>query len=139
MLKADPLTAIESDTGNFPGGCTARGKVMQNISFPADFVTSCTGNNNAGAILLPDGESLLQIQPLYRAPATPPTLQADMPVVGWWHAGVPQQYPWVINITGDGALGAHGGSGLSSIGGTIRLGEMLRPGPIQHALKLELW
>ena len=36
--------------------------------------------------------------------------------------------------------GAHGGSHLSSIGGTIRRGELL-PGapPIRHALKLMLW
>ena len=42
------------------------------------------------------------------------------------------------NVFGDGALGAHGGSGLSGIGGTIRLGELTRSEPITHALKLEL-
>ena len=43
------------------------------------------------------------------------------------------------SIFGDGIGGAHGGSGLSSIGGSIRLGELL-PGapPIPHALKIEL-
>jgi hypothetical protein len=40
----------------------------------------------------------------------------------------------------DGANGAHGGSGLSSVGGTIRTGELLdSTGPIAHALKLELY
>ena len=39
-----------------------------------------------------------------------------------------------------GALGAHGGSGLSALGGSIRLGELLNTtGAITHALKLELW
>ena len=40
---------------------------------------------------------------------------------------------------GKGTGGAHGGSGLSSLGGSIRLGELL-PGspPINHALKIEL-
>jgi len=44
---------------------------------------------------------------------------------------------WEYNIkTGDGRLGAHGGSGLSTLGGTIRLGE-LRPGTqMRHALKI---
>ena len=32
--------------------------------------------------------------------------------------------------------GAHGGSGLSSIGGTIRLGELVPGGVIRHALKI---
>ena len=41
-----------------------------------------------------------------------------------------------VDITGDGITGAHGGSGLSAIGGTLRVGE-LRPGgpPVRHALK----
>ena len=45
----------------------------------------------------------------------------------------------MTSIFGDGIGGAHGGSGLSSIGGSIRLGELL-PGapPIPHALKIEL-
>ena len=58
----------------------------------------------------------------------------------------PQDFPWEVDITsGDSptlqsALGSHGGSGLSGIGGTIRLGELLNStGPILHALKLELW
>lgn len=58
----------------------------------------------------------------------------------WYHRGAPQPFPWTVDILSDGNLGAHGGSGLSSFGGTIRLGELL-PGspPIRHALKLELW
>ena len=100
------MTAIQSDTGNFPGGCTAKGPVKQNISFPADFTTSCVGNNNAAAMLMPDGKTLLQMQPLYRA-------EEGAPLVAWWHAGVPQTYPPAINITDGGALGAHGGTFVS--------------------------
>ena len=47
-------------------------------------------------------------------------------------------FPWVTSILGDGAWGAHGGSGLSAIGGTIRSGELSPDAPpIPHALKLE--
>ena len=35
-------------------------------------------------------------------------------------------------------LGPHGGTGLSAIGGTIRVGELAPSGSINHALKLEL-
>jgi hypothetical protein len=54
------------------------------------------------------------------------------------------QVPWSITVweynleTGDGRLGAHGGSNLSTLGGTIRLGE-LRPGTqMHHALKVNV-
>ena len=57
--------------------------------------------------------------------------------------GCPQPYPLAVNISSSGpetALGAHGGSGLSAFGGTLRTHE-LAPGapPIAHALKLELF
>ena len=43
------------------------------------------------------------------------------------------------DLLGNGTSGAHGGSQLSSLGGTIRLGELLdTTGPIPHALKIEL-
>jgi hypothetical protein len=43
-------------------------------------------------------------------------------------------------VFGNAIWGAHAGSGLSSIGGIIRLGELLSDAPpIQHALKLQLF
>ncbi len=36
----------------------------------------------------------------------------------------------------DGTYGAHGGSSLSAIGGTIRLGELLPGNVIRHTLKV---
>ena len=54
-----------------------------------------------------------------------------------------QPHPLTVDITSSGpetALGAHGGSGLSAIGGTIRLHEIEPDAPpIAHALKLELF
>jgi hypothetical protein len=42
-------------------------------------------------------------------------------------------------VSSNGTWGAHGGSALSSVGGTIRLGELLPNAPsIKHALKLQL-
>ena len=93
-------------------------------------------NNNAMAMLLPDNETIVQMQPVYRCGPHPKPLLAR-----WGNStdGGPQQFPNLTSILADGTLGAHGGSGLSSIGGSIRLGELL-PGapPIGHALKLEL-
>ena len=93
-------------------------------------------NNNAMAVLLPDNETLLQMQPVYRCGFYPSPLLAR-----WGNKtdGGPQRFDNLTSIFGKGTGGAHGGSGLSSIGGSIRLGELL-PGspPINHALKIEL-
>jgi len=89
--------------------------------------------NNAGAaILFPDNRTVAQLQPLYRHNLTH--------FVAWYHNGAPDPFPWVVDVEGDGALGAHGGSGLSAFGGSIRSGELsASTGPIMHAIKLELW
>src|SRR5207245_10865502 len=41
-------------------------------------------------------------------------------------------------LFGTGTSGGHGGSMLSSIGGTIRLGELVPGGTIRHAMKVNL-
>jgi hypothetical protein len=76
---------------------------------------------------------LLQFQPFYRP-------KPGGPFVAWYHTGAPQPFPWEIDVLGDGMYGAHGGSGLSAMGGSIRKGELLpATGAIAHALKVELW
>ena len=92
-------------------------------------------NNNAMAVLLPDNITLLQMQPVYRC-------GWGQPILARWGNktdGGPQRFDNLTSILGDGTGGAHGGSGLSSIGGSIRLGELLPGhGSINHALKLEV-
>lgn len=123
----------QDDSGDFPGGCGASGPVRAQVPLPPALATDCVANNNAAAVLLPDNRTLLQMQPFYRpAPGAP--------FVAWYHTGAPNPFPWTLDILGDGALGAHGGSGLSALGGSLRLGELLNTtGAITHALKLELW
>ncbi|MDZ8236123.1 MAG: hypothetical protein RMZ69_02935 [Nostoc sp. ChiQUE01a] len=81
--------------------------------------------NNASAFLMPDGKTLVQLEPLTRC-------QKGGSIYGW------RYYP-DINIYGQGIGGAHFGSGLSSIGGSIRKGELTNNRPIRHALKVLLW
>jgi hypothetical protein len=106
------------------------GRLVGDIIFPANWTFSNYGNN-AAAILLPDGHSINNTQPLYRCVAGGPVMS---------------QVPWNPRsafddiVYGNGTWGAHGGSSLSSIGGTIRLGELLPDTPPpQHALKLQLY
>jgi hypothetical protein len=81
--------------------------------------------NASTAILAANGHTIKQTQPFSRC-------TAGGPATSHYDAAD-------VDIAGDGITGAHGGSGLSAIGGTLRLGE-LRPGgpPVRHALKIEL-
>jgi hypothetical protein len=104
------------------------GALLFDAPIPSAFVvddtpTSSTPNSGL-AVLLADLVTVKQTQPFARctagAPATSDYVTAD------------------VSIYGDGIAGAHGGSGLSAIGGTLRVGE-LRPGgpPPHHVLKLD--
>lgn len=132
-LKArDPLRPVYAP-GNFgPGRC--KGTQSMGISLPIPdnlIVPDATSNpystpNNASAFLMPDGKTIEQFEPLARC-----TVGGS--VYGW-------RNPWGgVSIYGDGIKGAHFGSGLSSIGGSIRLGELIGDRPIRHALKVNIW
>ena len=87
--------------------------------------------NNAAAILQPDGETLVSMNPLTRC-------EINGPVYGYTTNNIKPDVN--SSIYANGTYGGHGGSGLSSIGGTIRLGELLPgSGPIQHVLKWEVF
>lgn len=80
--------------------------------------------NNCGAFLMPDGRTVVQANPLARcAPGGP--------IFGW---AAPNN-----DLYGDGIPGGHGGSGLSSLGGSIRRGELTGPNPIRHVLKVNIF
>jgi hypothetical protein len=111
----------------YPGKVDTNRVIVRDACIPADFVVLDKNMNYACAILLDDGVTIKQNQPFSRFPNAPFATSAYV-------------YPDDNLVTGDGIKGAHGGSGMSSIGGTIRLGELL-PGapPIRHALKVTLW
>jgi hypothetical protein len=89
-----------------------------------DMIVPVSGGNNAAAFLMPDGKTLVQMNPLCRN-------QTGGPVYG--------ELLNDLDIKGQGIEGGHGGSGMSSIGGTIRKGELIGDGPIRHALKITLY
>ncbi|MBL8954575.1 MAG: hypothetical protein JNK82_27595 [Myxococcaceae bacterium] len=97
--------------------------VVTTAPIPTQFVWPSQSANLAVAVLLADGRTYRQFQPIARAvpggPVVTHALYAD------------------ADLWGDGIRGAHGGSAMSSVGGTLRLGE-LRPGHAtgpRHALK----
>jgi len=100
------------------------------VHVPANYSWCAPGENNAGAFLLPDGQTVLEMQPVYICEAGSPVL-----------ALLPPRGENTTNLVTDGgALGGHGGSGLSALGGAVRLGEMLPDAPpIAHALQIEFF
>jgi hypothetical protein len=135
MRPNAPLTDIETcndawgsnwDTDNFR--CNDHGDTLMTVPLPGDYVVN--RNNwdgrkpNAGlAVLLADGETIKQTQPFARCVANGP---------GYSRHATPD-----VNLYGEGIRGAHGGSGLSAIGGAIRVGEF-QAGVIRHVLKMNL-
>jgi hypothetical protein len=79
--------------------------------------------NSSSAFLKPDGKTLVSFNATARC--TP-----GGPLYGVWFG---EQ-----DLYGNGIDGGHGGSGMSSIGGSIRPGELLNDEPIRHALKLNI-
>jgi hypothetical protein len=127
-----PVTPIFYNGDAWNGGtrCDPQGGVLFNAPIPTGFVIpgaymgspDGTTPNYATAFLGTDGHTLFQGQPVARCkPAGNTTM--------WWFQKNEDLY-------GTGISGAHGGSMLSSVGGTIRLGELVPGGTIRHALKV---
>jgi hypothetical protein len=132
LTPTAPLTEVYISTVGWSGGdrCAATGGVFFQAPVPASYVVPNSTYNNGAAILLADGVDIVQTQPFTRCSgySYATTMQVPYTISAWEY-----------NLqTGDGRLGAHGGSALATLGGTIRLGE-LRPGTqMRHALKVNV-
>src|SRR5437870_4110229 len=130
----DTMTAVYYNSDGWSGGsrCSPQGNVLFNAPIPDSFVVPGAGSTNpdgttpnyATAILMPDGHTLTQGQPFARC-------TAGGPATMWWSV--------TNDLYGTGIDGGHGGSGLSSLGGTIRLGELVPGGVIRHVMKINLY
>lgn len=136
LNNANPMKNLTFSSAAWTGAsrCNSSSpvRVVQTAPFPPDFIVPDDGNNYSGAILMPDNFTIYQNQPICHCnPGTSTDVTTFV------------KFP-SVNITTDGRLGAHGGSSLSSIGGTLRLGELIPDAlgivhPVRHALKSELW
>jgi hypothetical protein len=108
--------------------CFKSGGLIDTAPIPSNFlVLQPAGStpNASTAILRQDGRTFYQTQPLARCQQGGNAFT----LVDYQEA----------DMFGTEYRGAHGGSGLSSIGGTIRLGELTNGGEINHALKVNLY
>jgi hypothetical protein len=116
------------DAWNGGSRCNVEGRALFEAPIPSDFVVPAARPgwtpNFATAILAGDNRTLIQGQPMARcSEGADPTI--------WWSQTREDLY-------GTGFSGGHGGSMLSSIGGTIRSGELVPGGSIPHAMKVNL-
>jgi hypothetical protein len=127
MTPSAPLTTLYYNGAAWTGRdrCRAGSKVLaQRLPIPTDFVVPNSDDNNSTAILTADGVHFDQNQPFTRCAAGgKPTSLVDF---------------GLDDIYANGVTGAHGGSGLSALGGVIRYGEFTS-GTIHHPMQIELW
>jgi hypothetical protein len=122
-----PLVSLMTSSVAWSGGnrCGATGGQLAMIPVPANYTIGNSGDNNSAAILMPDGRTILQAQPFTRCTA----------------GGIATSLLTFPNedLYGQGLSGSHGGSYLSALGGSIRVGE-LRPGQqgMKHAIKVNV-
>jgi hypothetical protein len=128
MDKTAPLTSIMYNGVAWNGGdrCPSQGSELAKVPMAASFTLPGNNRNNySAAFLEADGRTISQSQPLVRCTA----------------GGIATSlliFP-TEDLYGAGISGSHGGSKMSALGGSIRIGE-LRPGQQgpKHALKVEV-
>jgi len=133
LTPSAPSTTVYANYDDWGSGnrCSAQGGALFDAPMPSNFVIlgSHQGSedgdtpNAAAALLSSDGHSLIQTQPFARCAGQSPTSHYMF---------------WPEDLYGTGETGSHGGSGLSALGGTVRLGELVPGGTIRHSLKLNL-
>ena len=132
---ASPQDVIKHDAGwsdrlRCESALEPKEVLIADVPIPADFSTDPGYNglrpNHSAALLRADGKTIVQTQPFH--------------ICGEGGAAVSQFRPPDGDLyLGDGIRGAHGGSGMSSIVGTLRMGDLIPNGVIRHALKVNLY
>jgi hypothetical protein len=139
LVPTAPLATIEYSSAGWSGAdrciatppAPAATHLPVTVPIPTNYTLPSSSKNNGAAFLMPDGHTLVQTQPFTRCSAG----ASATSVIRIFDGGVDGDI-----ISGDGRNGAHGGTRLGTLGGTIRLGEM-RPGSSgpHHALKVNLF
>jgi hypothetical protein len=132
QTPTEALVPIYTTTADWTGidRCNAiNNNILDQAPIPLSFITDPDtfdfGTPNMSAsILMPDKKTFKQNQPFN-------VCTSGKAATGYRFN--------IDSINGDGIYGAHGGSGLSSLGGTIRIGELVHGGVIRHALQLGIY
>ncbi|MBD2778468.1 hypothetical protein [Iningainema tapete] len=137
LKQSDPERPVYAPGAWGEGRCNGTQSMGISLPFPDNIIVPDATKvpfstpNNASAFLMPDGKRLVQLSPLARC-------QPGGSIYGFRYSS-PTEPDGMIDIYGAGIGGAHFGSRLSSIGGSIRKGELIGNKPIRHALKVLIW
>ena len=130
MTPTAPSTALNYSPAGWSAGadrCATTGPFPTPASapIPGSFVVPSSTMNDPLTAVAADGRTLIQGEPFARCtPGGAGTLK--------FIDGTPG------DLFSDGQVGYDGGSGLSALGGTIRLGELVPGGVISHALQIDV-
>ncbi|MDP3964639.1 MAG: hypothetical protein Q8Q20_03220 [bacterium] len=125
LFDGQPVKLIANET--WPNQCSGH-LDLTTVWAPEGYIIPDDHKNHALACLLKDGKTVYSANPAARCDPAGPIY------VGW--AGVPDP---LTDIYGEGIYGGHGGTCLSSVGGSIRLGELTSTEPIAHAIKIDVY
>ncbi len=134
-----PVQDVYATTAGWDPGQTRCGAITDDVlvpglPIPTGWATDPgyfgTTPNQSAAVLLPD-DTLVELQPFHICPDGRVT--AQYAPSAWRGSSI-----LTGGVPGDIGGGAHGGSGLTAFGGTIRLGEWVPGGRIPHALKVTI-
>jgi hypothetical protein len=133
----DPLTPVYKSYSFGEGRCSSSDPLDLAFNVPSDWIVPDAGNSPYGgtpnsnfAFLLPDGETLFENSRISRCSVGGPIYMPD-----WLQYPANRNYS---DIAGDGLTdnGGQGASAMSSLGGTLRKGELTGDAPIRHAIKI---
>ena len=123
MDPSAPMTAIAANGGQHSDRCIGGGQLTSAPIPPSLMIPSGTANYGY-AVLGADGSSLTEGNAFARC--TP-----GGPATAWGAKSVGSIY-------GDGLVGSAGGSGLSILGGILRVNEFVPGGQVNHAVRVNL-
>ncbi|GAB5410798.1 MAG: hypothetical protein BalsKO_31630 [Balneolaceae bacterium] len=136
---SDPERVVLSSPGFGTGRCSGSIDLGFSIRVPDNWIVPDAGNSPYGntpnsnfAILLPNGEDVFEGSVIARCESGGPIHLPE-----WMKY---ENNRKISSLKSNGLEGGgQGASGMSALGGTIRLGELINDEPIRHAIKINPW
>lgn len=137
--SSDPSQTVLDSPGFGPGRCSGEKDLEFSIQVPDNWIVPDAGNSPYGntpnsnfAILLPNGSDVFEGSLIARCEEG-----GAIHLPEWMRF---ENNRKISSLMSDGMQGGgQGASGMSALGGTIRLGEFTSEEPIRHVIKINPW